>query len=272
MSRRRKEETHINHERWMVSFADFMTLLFALFVVLFAISSVDQAKYRKVADSFQQAFGTVPNQGQGLMETNPGVPGPVNVIPPVMPHHAPMPPLQKQIEDALKQNQSLKNAAKVRAEARGVVIQLQDQVLFASGSAQLMPQAEKPLLQLLRSALTDPASQVRIEGHTDNQALRPGGLYRSNWDLSSARAMNVLQLLLAHKLVSPQRLAVAGYGEYHPIASNATAAGRAQNRRVDIVILSPQALRDEPVAEPQTTEAKDGLNRELSTQLQIHRR
>ena len=80
-----------------------MTLLFALFVVLFAISSVDQAKYRKVANSFEQAFGAVPNQGQGLMETNPGVPGPVNVIPPVMPHHAPMPPLQKEIANTERQ-------------------------------------------------------------------------------------------------------------------------------------------------------------------------
>ncbi|MGE3724467.1 MAG: flagellar motor protein MotB [Candidatus Sericytochromatia bacterium] len=275
MSRRRKVAvSHVNHERWMVSFADFMTLLFALFVVLFAVSSVDQQKYQQMTESVEKAFGVIPQQGDGLLESRPGTPSQVSIVPPVV-QYPPMNPVKsspdkttEQMQNLLKQAPELAKMMSLRQEERGLVLQLQESLFFDSGSAQLKPNALPPLKKLVAALEKMPLS-LRVEGHTDNIPVK--GSFGSNWALSAARATQVLQFLLQHSKIQPQRLSMAGYGEYHPIASNSDESGRRKNRRVDIVLLSPRADLQEPQNQGYTTQAPDSLNQELESKLSTRR-
>lgn len=265
--RSRRPQVHVNHERWMVSFADFMTLLFALFVVLFAISAVDEKKLEQVSESMEQAFGVMQPQGPQILDGHPEVVRPIPpIVPPAQAPDTPAGTAQKELvgrlEKVLNQTQKLAAAVQLRRESRGVVIQLKDSGIFDSGSAALRPELLNELKQVVREleSLNQP---LRIEGHTDNVPVRGGG-YASNWELSAARATSVLQFFLAQSRLSPEQMSVAGYGEYRPIAPNTTAQGRARNRRVDIVILNPQALENEPVS----TESGPSLNQQLNQKLQ----
>ncbi len=275
MSRRRKvAATHVNHERWMVSFADFMTLLFALFVVLFAVSSVDQQKYQQMTESMEKAFGVVPRQGDGLLESKPGIPAQISIVPPVV-QYPPMNPVEsrpakttEQMQKLLKQTPELAKIMSLRQEERGLILQLQESLFFESGSAELKPGA-LPALKKLVAVLEKMPLSLRVEGHTDNIPVK--GNFGSNWDLSAARATQVLQVLLHHSKIEPQRLSMAGYGEYHPIAANNTESGRRKNRRVDIVLLSPRADLQEPQNQGYTTQTPDSLNQELESKLSTRR-
>lgn len=264
--RSRIKAAHINHERWMVSFADFMTLLFALFVVLFAISSVDQKKLNEVAASVEEAFGVMDSQGSSLLNHRVDT---IRPIPPVMQHPSPPPPAEdsenlKKLAKVIGKNVQLAGAVQLRQESRGVVIQLKDTRLFASGSAELRPEI-LPELRKMAKELEAIGQSLRIEGHTDNVPINGSGMYHSNWELSAARATSVLRFLLGSTHVPPQSYSVAGYGEYRPIASNATEAGRARNRRVDIVILNNQAMQAEPDSD---AGPQDELNQQLNQKLQ----
>ena len=265
---KKPQKAHVNHERWMVSFADFMTLLFALFVVLFSISSVDQSKLEQVADSMDQAFGILPTQGTSLLHKE-GQQGKPEVIKPVVPTHKAMAAkeksLQKDLAARLKQAGLSDNDMAFRYEERGLVIQLSSSILFETGSEQLKSQAI-PVIYKLASQLSALNQAIRVEGHTDNLKFKGG---RSNWDLSAARATRVLQTFIKTKKIGPSRLSLAGYGEYHPIASNKTAQGRAQNRRVDIVLLNNRALVQEPPTT--TTEAQATLEQELNAKMKSKR-
>lgn len=266
MSRRRKHSTpHLNHERWMVSFADFMTLLFALFVVLFAISNVDEDKLEQVADSMQTAFGVMDHSGATLLPHPGGKVQPIpGVIPPkkkatepdskasaASPAQTQDKALAERLQQLVTQQAGLSASVALRQEARGVVLQLNDTLLFDSGSSTLRPAARRELATLAQelSRLKQP---LRIEGHTDNVPVRGSG-YTSNWDLSAARATSVLRFLLDATNLPPVGFSVAGYGEFRPIAPNASASGRAKNRRVDIVILNDQARAGEPDSTPSST-------------------
>ncbi|PKL76879.1 MAG: hypothetical protein CVV27_07985 [Candidatus Melainabacteria bacterium HGW-Melainabacteria-1] len=262
---RRRHVSHVNHERWMVSFADFMTLMFALFVVLFAISTVDQNKLTEVAKSMNEAFGVMDSQGDSILNQRNAH---IQPIPPVITHPSPPPvvdqnqKLLKQLEKSIGKRSQLAADIQLRQEGRGVVIQLKDTRLFASGSAELRPEIQAELRRIARelNALGQP---LRIEGHTDNVPIRGAG-FQSNWELSAARATSVLRFLLANTQLPPARFSVAGYGEHRPIAANDSEAGRARNRRVDIVILNSQALKQEP-QEP--IGPGDDLNQELNQKL-----
>lgn len=252
----------------MVSFADFMTLLFALFVVLFAISSVDQEKLKVVADSMGSAFGVMDSAGTTIVDGNPEK---SKIVAPVIAEVDSSPLNQKQqklikrLEEMAKLNPSMASAIELREEARGIVIQLQDTRLFASGSAELRPEVLPELKQVIQE-VSDLKQPVRIEGHTDNVPIN-GGRYASNWDLSSARANQVLRFFLSQSKIPAADFSVAGYGEFRPIASNATEQGRAKNRRVDIVILNQQASKNEPQAAPNTSREgslEESLNQKLN--------
>jgi chemotaxis protein MotB len=263
----------------MVSFADFMTLLFALFVVLFAISNVDEDKLEQVADSVQTAFGVMDHSGETLLP-HPG--GKVQPIPGVIPPKKKATQedskpsaaaskaqtqdkaLAERLQQLVTQQAGLSASVALRQEARGVVLQLNDTLLFDSGSSALRPAARRELATLARelSRLKQP---LRIEGHTDNVPVRGSG-YTSNWDLSAARATSVLRFLLDATSLPPAGFSVAGYGEFRPIASNASATGRAKNRRVDIVILNDQAQAGEPDPTPESmapTPLEDELQRKM---------
>ena len=248
---RKKHPEHVNHERWLVSYADFITLLFAFFVVLFASSQADKKKQSQLAAAMQTAFtpmGTFDAHSRTPALT-PGAPSSANAIPsPIQPILLTSENLAEQtaarikalIEKMLAENRSLhfpSGSITIRNTPEGVVISLHEAGFFSSGSSELR-QASAVLLYRLAAVL--PPGPMRVEGHTDNVPIHTAQ-FSSNWELSTARATTIARLLLEHSLIRPADLSAAGYAEYHPLASNATELGRIQNRRVDIILLRLQA-------------------------------
>lgn len=240
MARKKKEEPHENHERWLVSYADFITLLFAFFVVMYALSTVNEGKYRILSDSLIQAFRNV----------NINTTSPVQVV--VAP---PIPSVQKSAPnramDSAKQKQrdKMRNVAKdimevmapliaegkvrVLETSRGVTIEINDSILFSPGQAQLHPQLVKAL-RAIADVLVPTDFPITIEGHTDNVPIKTAQ-FPSNWELSAVRATTVLRLF-ADTGVAPERLTAIGYADTRPVEPNILADGRARNRRVSILI------------------------------------
>jgi chemotaxis protein MotB len=263
--RRKRSRSHSNHERWLVSYADFITLLFAFFVVLYASAQVDQRKVGRLAMAIQVAFqemGVFPTSATRI-PLDPNEPMPFATVQAVqnvkhstdLGRIASSPQesldatsgedndlslLQEQLQQALQHEIDLREVA-VHREAEGLVLSLREFGFFDSGSATLKT-AALPALDRIASILALRTCHLRIEGHTDNVPMH-STQFASNWELSTARATELVRLLIVRYRFSPERLAAAGYAEYHPIASNATAQGRAQNRRVDVVILSDHVAR-----------------------------
>lgn len=243
MARRKKEEEHENHERWLVSYADFITLLFAFFVVMYAISSVNEGKYRVLSDSISSAFKNIPGSTAGAMvEVSPSTPMPVAI-----PFKKPQIANLKQDVQREENREVLRNKAKEITEALaplvqqghvrvtegalGITVEINASVLFDSGEARLQVPAIRALTavgQIL--ATTD--FPITVEGHTDNAPINTV-LFPSNWELSGARAASVVRLFIENG-VDARRLTATGYAEQRPVADNATVEGRQRNRRVAI--------------------------------------
>ncbi|HET6514365.1 MAG TPA: OmpA family protein [Thermodesulfovibrionales bacterium] len=220
--RRQRDDDHT--DRWVVSYADFITLLFAFFTVMYAISHVDTGKLERFAGSMRSAFRAT---GSGELNTN--------IIEGIRPIPYEDMQLEKDIRSTLENFVTIPGVT-VSRDKRGVRISLGDSVLFDSGTAEIREEA-KPLLQSVASVLKRTENAVVIEGHSDNVPVR-GGKNASNWELSTARATSVLMALLADHTINPARFSAAGYGEYRPVVSNVTPEGRAKNRRVDIIFVS----------------------------------
>ncbi len=241
---RKKHPEHVNHERWLVSYADFITLLFAFFVVLFASGQTDKRKQVKLAEAMQTAF------------THQGIFDPHSRTPPMSdmndaPTAAQASPLALPLPSAIEAEQQVaqhieqvirkqvaeqhlgEGVVSVRPTREGLVVSLREAGFFASGSADLRPDS-LGVLEAVASSL--PHGPMRVEGHTDSVPIHTAQ-FATNWELSTARAATITRLLLIEG-ADPQKIAAAGYAEFHPIAENGTEAGRAQNRRVDIVLLS----------------------------------
>lgn len=247
--RRRHEDRHENLERWIISYADFMTLLFATFVMLYAISSVNTSKYRILQQVFAEAFlGKMVHEDSGLAPKQGGVfdhlPAPV----PVPPRNI-SPQLQNQIEQRIQQLSRIyerlssqfqgliqKDLVHVTRQPNGVVIDINATLLFTSGSAALTPQA-LTILDQVGKALVDVPYIVQVNGFTDNAPIH-NGQFDSNWDLSATRAISVVKRFVADG-IAPDRLVGAGYSEYHPVAPNDSPTNMARNRRVSIVVIAP---------------------------------
>ncbi len=247
MARRRREEEHENHERWLVSYADFITLLFAFFVVMYAISSVNEGKYKVLSDSLTNAFKNTTGQpgGQPIV-TIQGAP-----LLPVKPIARPdkLPEQKRTDEKKNEQRQKMKNVAddiknalqpliaqgkvKLLETSRGVTIEINDSILFPPGQAGLQP-ASINAMQAIAQVLAASDFPITIEGHTDNVPISTPQ-FPSNWELSAMRATTVLRLFNDGG-VGAERLTAIGYGETRPVATNTTVEGRAQNRRVSILI------------------------------------
>lgn len=251
MARRRHEEERENHERWLVSYADFITLLFAFFVVMYAISSVNEGKYRVLSDALEAAFRAPPRSMEPIQA---GSLARLALEPEVL---LELPPLPATALDTGPgghgevAGRALENAARrvarllrplvdmglvtVASRPDGLHIEISATVLFPSGSARLTPEAI-PVLERIAEVLRGLPNAVRVEGHTDNVPIH-STLYPSNWELAAARAASVVRLF--ERLgVAPDRMAAVGYGEHRPVADNATAEGRRRNRRVAIVVLA----------------------------------
>jgi len=248
--RRRIAYDHDNHDRWLISYADFITLLFAFFVVMYAISAVSESKYRILASSLGDAFGKAPSS-EALVPQLPSVTLPPDVR-----------------QRTLKQQQAIEEQAhmtevasslldvmgplvkegkvRVTQSRRGVSIEINANVLFEPGRAELEPQSLAVLRAVAETLKNEPFS-LEITGHTDVMPIR-NSAFASNWELSAVRATSVVRLL-ADNGISPERLLAIGREASKPIAPNDTAEGRARNRRVELMILSglPDTVEEIPV-------------------------
>ena len=246
MSRRRRRElAHSNHDRWLVSYADFITLLFAFFVVLYASSQVDKRKAGKLAVAIQSAFQDLGGFSASAAQIPPNA---LQVMQNAQSRSAPQPApetssegsdpdlsmLRSQLQEALGREIAMDEIA-LHETPEGIVISMREFGFFESGSGALKASA-LPTLDRIASLLAVRTYKMRIEGHTDNVPIHTAQ-FSSNWELSTTRATEVVRLLMLRYRLDPGRLAAAGYAQYHPLSSNDTAQGRALNRRVDIVVL-----------------------------------
>jgi len=223
-----------NHERWIVSYADMVTLLFALFVVLYATSDANPVKLQQVRSSINQAFDAGVLQGSSgaspLADASSGItPSMINL------KSAALTSITKTVGDFAQKN-NLQSSIQVRSDANSITISLSDNLLFDSGEATLQPGSQAALTQVAQILITLP-NTIRIEGHTDNVPVNSPD-YATNWELSAARASTVLRFLVDAG-VPASRLYLAGYADTKPVADNSTTAGRALNRRADIVVVYP---------------------------------
>ena len=269
MGRRHKQhEEHQNHEAWAIPYGDLVTLLLAFFVVMYAVSSLNEGKYRVLSDALTAAFRGPPRtpdpvqvnkkaSGRGGPARTPGVmprsllqtrgdeqPRQDPITKPLGDGELELNRIAREVEQALAELVA-KDLVTVRRQRQWVEVEIRTDILFASGDAHVAPKA-LPILTRVATIMRGLAHPLRVEGHTDNVPIRTAA-YPSNWELSAARAASVVHLFMTLG-VDPQRMEISGFGEYRPRAENTTAAGRDQNRRVLIIVLDP-SLR-----EPGTTQ------------------
>jgi len=242
MSMKRRPAAHPNHERWLVSYADFITLLFAFFVVMFAASEEDSGKIGKLAMAIQAAFKDLGMFAMSASRTPPTTPGPPEggiaaITALADPGSASnLARLQKELTQAL-QAEIKRGEVAVKVGREGLVVSLREVGFFDSGSADVKLKSE-PSVARIAKVLEARRCYVRIEGHTDNVPIHTAR-FASNWELSTARATEMAKLFITRYDFPPERLSAAGYAEFHPVAPNNTQEGRALNRRVDIVVVAP---------------------------------
>jgi chemotaxis protein MotB len=243
MKRKKKTDEHENHERWLVSYADFITLLFAFFVVMYAISSVNEGKYRSLSSSLIDAFKNSPASASALrleMES-PVRPTPSDMIVPTQPISAEMgdPEQEEKMRgiatDILKVMEPLVKEGHVQVTQSpiGISIVINAGVLFEPGQA-ILEKKSMEVLKAVAKVVAKTPNSVLIQGHTDNVVISTPA-YPSNWELSSARACSVVRLFIDN-YVAPTRLTAIGYADQRPVAPNSTNEGRSLNRRVTLII------------------------------------
>lgn len=265
MSRRAKPATHENHERWLVSYADFITLLFAFFVVMFASGQTDKNKAQQVSDAVTAALanghfsakvaavlgGTIGDKGGGNQQRKgPGgaerSQGSVAEL---------LPSLERLTRDLSAEIKEGK--LQLDLQARGLVVSLREAAFFSSGDDHILPQSFDTLSKVAEVIQKLP-NPIRLEGHTDSIPIH-NARFRNNWDLSAARSIAMLELFQERLAIPADRLAIAGYADTVPVADNDTVDGRMRNRRVDIVILNLHGTIAEPpklVTRPSETRAR----------------
>lgn len=267
MARKKKHEKEPNHERWLVSYADFITLLFAVFVTLYAMSQTDKKKVEEVMASLRESFG----YSKMSLGDKPTVidSAPMMIIPSMKSEiaTAQRPRVTgkakgagggsgkskaneqdfrslKAAIDAYLVKQGAQGKVSVDISRRGLVVSLKEAGFFDSGSARVKD-SSLSLLDKVAQALGEYNNNIRVEGHTDNIPISTAQ-FPSNWELSTTRATSVVHYLITRHQFDADTIAVAGYGEFRPVADNGTPEGRQKNRRVDIVLLSENGERGEP--------------------------
>ena len=288
-----EEEGHENGERWLLTYADLITLLMIFFIVMYAMSTVDNAKYHKLAESLNSALAgdnqAIDGGEEGapvevILKNEPAGAGEKPGGSDITPGEKPITPAEKEAaENALKEaaekalaeakaeaaaiaeatgekveedlivaaatvkalmeEKGLENEVSVSISERGVVISLKDTVLFESGSAVVRSENVANLIEI-GDAIKAVDNYVRVEGNTDNVPIHNAD-FSNNWELSVMRAATVLDLIVQKAKFPPQKISAIGYGEYRPITSNGTTAGKTKNRRVDIIILSQDYTKSE---------------------------
>jgi chemotaxis protein MotB len=258
--RKKKPPAHENHERWLVSYADFITLLFAFFVVMFASSQADKGRAKAVSEAVTKALedgkvptiasilgGTVYDKGKG----NDAMRGPAVKAKEIQKEVQKEQP--KKLDELLPSMKVLtvdlqaeirKGQLQITLEPRGLVISLKEAAFFNSGDDAIRP-SSYPIVSKLSAVIQRLNNPLRLEGHTDSVPISTAR-FHSNWELSAARSIAMLELLSTKFGVDRNRMAIVGYADTSPVESNDTEEGRARNRRVDIVLVSPMGMRAEP--------------------------
>jgi chemotaxis protein MotB len=257
MARRKRVEEHVNHDRWLVSYADFITLLFAFFVVMYSISSVNVGKFRVLSDSLEAVF-TDPKKsvdpiqigeirrGEDEKEKNVDPrPEPEQIIElpsaPIVPEETirTINDISNRLNDALLEQIENQDVS-IKKGKDWLELEFKSNVLFYSGESRL-EKAAVPIIGKVANILRTSANPIQVEGFTDNQPINTPR-FPSNWELSAARAASVVHLLDRYGL-APSRMSAIGYGEFKPIAENTTADGRQKNRRIVLVVLGSSESR-----------------------------
>ncbi|MCL6471484.1 MAG: flagellar motor protein MotB [Firmicutes bacterium] len=270
MERKKSEGEHgPSMERWLLTYADLITLLMAFFVIMYAMSTVDASKYQALAQSLKSALGlapsasaVIPNNLSGakaktgknreatdIEVSKKAVLGLKNAQ-----EERKFSEMMKQINEFSKAN-GISTSLEVKEDVRGIVINLSDKVLFESGKADLSPQA-MAILDNLANILLPSGKAIKVDGHTDNVPIH-NERYPSNWHLSTDRAVSVIMYWIAKYPAASSRLSASGYGEYRPVATNNTPEGRAKNRRVEIIVLRDIVSMGEPGASEEATNPVD---------------
>lgn len=237
--RRSRNESHSNHERWLLTYADLITLLLAFFIVMYSMSRLDAKKFGRMADAFNGVLrggqavlqpASIDAQGAGLLDLGE------------------LKSLGNQIQEMVVE-EHLTDKIETLQDERGLVIRVLESAAFDAGSADLKPQMHA-ILGALAVELKKMDNHLRVEGHTDNRPINTPR-FPSNWELSTSRATGVVRYLVEQLQFDPSRVSALGYGEFRPIASNDDPEGRARNRRVDLIVLAdksaePTAARNAP--------------------------
>lgn len=226
-----EEQEHENHERWLLSYADFITLLMIFFIIMYAMSSIDKGKYEKLTTALNEAMG----DGSAIADTGSKMGGEVGngLI-----ENEKLKKVKENIDKYLKEN-NLSDSVSTTIEKRGLVISFKDSLFFDSGKAEVRPEQVDKLIKISKIINQSMGIDnfIKVEGHTDSVPVH-NNEYKSNWDLSVMRASNVAQILIDKADIEPDRLSATGYGEYRPKAENSTNEGKATNRRVDLLIMN----------------------------------
>jgi len=232
LRRKKKEEDKENLERWLLTYADLITLLLAFFIILYVFSKQDSKRYDAMTMQLKAIFsggtGVVDEGGRtGAQVLEGNVEGPSNVE------------IRRQLEaqiNGMSQTDGQENNISVITDERGIVIRIMDKAFYDTGKADLKDRAKETLSRIAPVIKTVP-NEIRIEGHTDNVPINTAE-FKSNWELSVRRATEVVQYLIEKGGVSPIRISAAGYSEYRPVAANDTDANRAMNRRIEIIVVN----------------------------------
>ncbi|UCD65259.1 MAG: flagellar motor protein MotB [Candidatus Zixiibacteriota bacterium] len=234
--RRKKNEGNENLERWLLTYADLITLLLAFFIVMYSMSRIDAKRFGKMAEAlsgvlkggntvFEHINDEDVLKGHGLLKL-----GELSMI-------------QKQIEEKFE-NVQRPEQVQTEITERGLVVHIMESALFKEGSAEIEPRARE-ILDIINQQVAVLPNHVRIEGHTDDRAINTP-LFPSNWELSTARATRVVRYFIENHGIPPDKISALGYGEFRPIRPNNSIENRAKNRRVDVVILTMELSMKEP--------------------------
>ncbi|MCS7044274.1 MAG: OmpA family protein [Bryobacteraceae bacterium] len=249
---RAPRQEHPNHERWLVSYADFITLLFAFFVMLYSHSQMDREQAARISQAFREAMeeGRLTHVLSRLLKNAPPpkpraqTPAQLPPLPPPDPDGAiELLPSLRELKEKLHAEID-SGRVEIRMERRGLVISLKEATFFPPGGDAIQPQA-LPVIESIALELRKVPNPIRLEGHTDSTPIH-NSRFRSNWELSAARGIAMLELFATRFGIPRERMAIAGYADTAPVAPNDTEAGRARNRRVDIVVLNETGTRQEP--------------------------
>ncbi|MCZ8536925.1 flagellar motor protein MotB [Paenisporosarcina quisquiliarum] len=248
LKRKKKHEDHVD-ESWLIPYADVLTLLLALFIVLFAASEVDSKKFKEIAESFNNEL----QGGTGILDEEAAIEIMTDTSK-ISKLDENEPPKEEKTEAQLAREQDMKELGELQEKievyikdkglstkletaltGKGLVLKIKEGVLYPSGSADINEVSRTIAVEISNLLVTDPPRNIFIDGHTDNIPANSKE-FPSNWELSAARAINFMKILLENKQLDPKVFSATGYGEYHPVTTNDTPEGRAENRRVEVLI------------------------------------